>query len=152
MSRSRATVKKISNKRAKFDYELGDEIVAGIVLTGKETRSLRLSHGHLKGAYVNIRNGEAWLTNATITSSPGFVIPDTEQTRERKLLLKKREINALLEAKKQGRTIVPIEMMTGGKFIKLKIATGKGKKLYDKRQSIKKRDQQRQNQIDLKNR
>lgn len=151
MAKSKPDTKKISNRRARFDYELGDSIIAGIVLNGKETKSLRLSHGHLKGAYVNIRNGEAWLTNATITSSPGFVIADTDQTRERKLLLKKREIDALLEAKKQGRTIVPLEILTSGSYIKVKIATGKGKKLYDKRHSIKKRDQERQNGIDLKN-
>lgn len=137
------TTKKIQNKRARFDYELGAEIVAGIVLNGRETKSLRLGHAHLRGAYVNIRNGEVWLTNATITSSPGFKLEDTEQTKERKLLVKKKEIEALEAAKKQGQTIVPIEFLTGGRFIKVKIAPGKGRKQYDKRELLKKRDQQR---------
>lgn len=144
--------KKIQNRRAKFDYTLDKDLVAGISLNGRETKSLRLNHGHLRGAYVNIRNGEAWLTNATITSSPGFTIADTEQTRERKLLLKKREIDALVEAKNQGKTIVPIEFLTGGRYIKLKIASGKGRKRYDKRETIKKRDQTRQADRDLKSR
>ncbi len=143
--------KKIQNRRAKFDFALDKELIAGISLNGRETKSLRLSHGHLRGAYINIRNGEAWLTNATITSSAGFTISETEQTRERKLLLKKREIDALIEAKNQGKTIVPIEFLTGGRYIKLKLAAGKGRKRYDKREVIKKRDQSRQAKRELKN-
>lgn len=144
--KKQTNIKKIQNKRARFDYELGDEIVAGVVLNGRETKSLRLGHGHLRGSYVNIRNGEVWLTNATITSSPGFILADTEQTRERKLLLNKKEINKLVEAKNQSQTIIPIEFHTGGKFIKIKIATGKGRKQYDKRQLLKKRDHERDQQ------
>lgn len=143
--------KKIQNRRARFDYVLEKDIIAGISLSGRETKSLRLNHGHLRGAYVNIRKGEAWLTNATITSSPGFTISDTEQTRERKLLLKKREIDALIDAKNQGKTIVPVEFLTGGRYIKLKIAAGKGKKRYDKRENIKRRDETRQAKRELKN-
>ncbi|MEX2014740.1 MAG: SsrA-binding protein SmpB [Candidatus Saccharimonadales bacterium] len=142
--------KKIQNRRAKFDYALDKDLIAGISLNGRETKSLRLNHAHLRGAYVNIRNGEAWLTNATITSSPGFIISETDQTRERKLLLKKREINTLIEAKNQNKTIVPIEFLTGGRYIKIKIAAGKGKKNYDKRENIKKRDEVRQARRELK--
>ena len=142
--------KKIQNRRARFDYALDKELIAGISLNGRETKSLRLGHGHLRGAYVNIRKGEAWLTNATITSSQGFTISETEQSRERKLLLKKREIEALIEAKNQGKTIVPVEFMTGGRYIKLKLAAGKGKKHYDKREAIKKRDSARQVLRELK--
>lgn len=144
------TPKKIHNRRARYDYELGDEIIAGISLNGRETKSLRLGHGHLRGSYVNVRGEEVWLTNATITSSPGFTIEDTEQTQERKLLLKKREIKALVDAKKQGKTIVPLELLTGGRYIKVKIAIGKGKKHYDKREAIKKRDIQKTNSLELK--
>lgn len=150
--KKRTNTKKIQNRRARFDYELGSEIVAGIVLNGRETKSLRLGHGHLRGSYVNIKNGEVWLTNATITSSPGFKLEDTEQTRERKLLLKKNEIDKLLESKNQGKTIVPTEFLIGGRFIKIKIASGKGKKKYDKRELIKKRDQTRSNLMELKHR
>lgn len=143
MVKKKPQTKKITNKRARFDYALDSEIVAGIALNGRETKSLRLGHGHLRGSFVNVRNGEVWLTNATITSSPGFVIDDSEQTKERKLLLKKREIDTLIEAKNQGKTIVPLELLTGGRYIKVKIAVGKGKKNYDKRETIKKRDQDR---------
>ena len=136
--------KSIRNKRASFDYELEDSIVAGIVLSGAETKALRLGHGHLRGAYVTVKDGEIWLINATITGFNGVKLEGSEQTRARKLLLKKREIDHLLEAKQQGRTIVPTDILTSGRYIKVRIAAGKGKKQYDKRQSIKKRDQSRQ--------
>lgn len=144
--------KAIRNKRASFDYELEDSIVAGIVLSGAETKALRLGHGHLRGAYVTVREGELWLINATITGFNGVKLEESEQTRSRKLLLKKREINSLITAKQQGRTIVPIELLTGGRYIKVRISTGTGKKRYDKRETIKRRDQERASQIELKNR
>ncbi len=152
MAKKQNTTKRISNKRAVFDYELGDAIVAGLVLTGAETKALRLGHGHLKGAYVTVKEGELYLINATITGFNGVKLDETEQTRARKLLLKKRQIDQLLEAKQQGRTIVPIELLTNSRFIKVKIAAGKGKKHYDKREAIKKRDQDRANRIELKRR
>jgi SsrA-binding protein len=136
-------VGKIINRRARFDYELGDSLVVGIELTGAETKSLRMGHGQLRGAYVTIKNDELFLINANITGSNGIPITETEATRSRKLLAKRKEINTLIESKKQGRTIVPTELMTRGKYIKLRIALGKGKKLYDKRQSIKAREESR---------
>jgi SsrA-binding protein len=136
--------KKISNRRARFDYQLGDEIVAGIELTGREVKALRMSHGHLRGAYVTAKDSELWLTNATITGFPGVKLDETEQTRNRKLLLKRREIDQLLAAKKQGQSIIPLDILTGSRYIKLRIAVGKGRKQYDKRQAIKKRDQKRE--------
>jgi SsrA-binding protein len=142
----------ISNRRARYDYELGDSLVAGISLTGRETKSLRLGHGHLKGAYVNVKNGELWLINATITSANGYTIDPEEQTRPRKLLVKKRELDGLLKAKDEGRTIVPLELLTRGRYIKLRLSAGKGKKRYDKRQSIKNRDIQRDVKRALKSR
>ena len=148
----KTSVKTIRNKRANFDYELGDSIVAGIVLSGAETKALRLGHGHLRGAYVTVTDGELWLFNATITGFNGVKLNESEQTRSRKLLLKKREIDALLEAKKQGKSIVPLELLTQGRYIKVRISVGTGKKRYDKRQVIKQRDQERANQIELKNR
>lgn len=146
------SVKKITNKRARFDYDLGESIVAGLVLTGAETKALRLGHGHLRGAYVTVRGDELYLLNATITGFNGVKLEESEQTRSRKLLLKKREINALLEAKKTGKSIVPTELLTQGRYIKVRISVGTGKKHYDKRESIKKRDQERANNIELKNR
>lgn len=135
--------KTIQNRRARFDYELGDSLVVGLQLTGGETKSLRMGHGHLRGAYVTIKDDELWLINATVAGTSGVVVPESDQTRTRKILAKKREIDALIEAKQQGRTIVPLEILTGGRFIKLRIAIGKGKKRYDKRQVLKARDEKR---------
>jgi SsrA-binding protein len=135
--------KQISNRRARYDYELGDGFVAGLQLTGAETKALRLGHGQLSGAYVTIMDGELWLVNATINSSAGIPISDTDQTRRRKLLVKRREISQLAQAKQEGKTIVPTEILTGGHYIKIKIAVGRGKKRYDKRQTIKKREAER---------
>lgn len=150
--KAKSPVKSISNRRARFDYELGDSLIAGISLTGKETKSLRLGHGHLKGAYVTVKNNELWLINATITSANGYLIAGEEQTRPRKLLVKKRELVALLKTKDEGKTLVPLELLTKGRYIKLRLAAGKGKKKYDKRENIKKRDQQRQAAAELKGR
>lgn len=124
--------------------------MAGIVLSGKETKALRLGNGSLQGAYVTLKDGELWIINATISGFGGVVIPESEQTRARKLLVKRREIEQIAEAKKQGRTIVPLEMLTQGRYIKIKIAVGKGKKKHDKRETLKKRDEQRQIQTMLK--
>jgi SsrA-binding protein len=132
--------KRVVNRRAKFDYELGDSLVVGLALNGRETKSLRMGHGQLRGAYVTVKEGELWLINATISGTSGIPLDESEQTRARKLLVKRREINALMESKQQGRTIVPLEILTGGRFIKLRIAVGKGKKHYDKRETLKKRD------------
>ncbi len=141
--KKKKTAGKIVNRRARFDYELGDELVAGVVLTGKETKALRMGHGHLRGAYVTVKDNEMILVNATITSTNTFSIPEPEQTRSRKLLVTQKQIAAFTEAKQQGKTIVPLEFLTNGRFIKLRIATGRGKKRYDKREVIKHRDQMR---------
>jgi SsrA-binding protein len=137
------TAKQISNRQARRDYDLKDGILAGIALTGRETKSLRRGHGQLRGAYVTVKDGELWLINATITTSPGIIISESEQTRARKLLLKHREIAELIAAKQQGRAIIPLEILTRGRYIKVRIAIGQGRKRYDKRQILKKRDEQR---------
>lgn len=142
------TTKRITNRRAWHDYELGDSLSVGIQLTGAETKALRMGHGQLRGAYVTIKDsakgdGELWLINAAITPLRGLVIEDSQQTRNRKLLAKRKEIDKLISAKQQGATIVPTEMIVGGRYIKLRIAVGRGKKLYDKRQTLKARDEKR---------
>lgn len=144
------TTKQITNRRARHDYELGDSLVAGIELTGAETKALRMGHGQLRGAYVTVKDNELLLINATISGTTGIPIAEQDQTRARKLLAKRREIDALIEARQQGRTIVPLEVLTRGRFIKVRIAVGKGKKLYDKRQTLKRRDQERESQAALK--
>lgn len=136
--------KTIQNRRARFDYELGDSLVVGLELTGAEVKSLRMGHGQLRGAYVTVKNSELYLLNSTINGTNGVPMPESDQTRTRRLLAKRREIEALIAAKQQGRTIVPLELLTGGRYIKLRIAVGKGKRKYDKRQTLKKRDEERQ--------
>ncbi len=138
-----AGTKQILNRRARHDYELGDSLVVGVQLSGAEVKSLRMGRGQLRGAYVTVKGDELWLLNANIAGAGGVMIDEQEQTRSRKLLAKRREIDALISTKQQGRTIVPLEIMTSGRFIKLKIAVGKGKKNYDKRQTLKKRDEDR---------
>lgn len=135
--------KQITNRVARRDYDLEAGLLAGIALTGRETKSLRRGHGQLRGAYVTVKDCELWLINATITSSPGIDIPESEQARARKLLLRKREIQELIAAKDQGRTLVPLEILTRGRYIKIRVAAGRGRKRYDKRQVIKKRDEGR---------
>lgn len=142
--------KLISNRRARHDYELGDSLTVGIALSGAETKALRMGHGHLRGAYVMTKDNELWLVNGTIVGTRGVHIAENEQTRSRKLLAKKREIEHLQEAKKQGRTIVPLEILTGTRYIKLRIAIGKGKKRYDKREALKSRDESRTMQSVIK--
>ncbi len=138
-----AQTKHIVNRRARHDYELGDSLVVGLALTGAETKLLRMGHGQLRGAYVTVKEGELLLINAAINGTNGIPLAEADQTRARKLLAKRREIDALIEAKQQGRTIVPLEVLAGGRYIKLRVAIGKGKKLYDKRQTLKKRDETR---------
>ncbi len=149
MKKKKPTPGRIVNRRAHFDYELGNDIIAGIILNGRETKALRQGHGHLRGAYVTIKGEELMLTNATIASGRNFIIPETEQTQSRKLLASKKQIKALIAAKQQGNTIVPLEFLTSGRFIKVRIASGRGKKQYDKRQSLKKRDQLRDTQREI---
>jgi SsrA-binding protein len=140
----------IRNRRARHDYELGDSLVVGLQLTGAETKSLRQGHGHLRGAYVTVKNDELWLINATITGNNGIPIEDSEKTRARKVLAKRREIDALIAGRQQGKTIVPLEILTAGRYIKLRISIGRGKKLYDKRQALKARDDARNTAAALK--
>lgn len=143
----------IVNRRAKFDYVLGDEIVAGLVLTGLEVRAARDGHIQLKGSYVTIRDGELWLNNASFSlrlnerGKPGARTVDTEP---RKLLASKKQIAQLALQKKSGMTIVPTKLLTGGRYIKLVIALGKGKKSWDKRETIKRRDLEREHKREMK--
>lgn len=158
MPKKKSGVKKrigtpILNKRARFDYELGDEIVAGLVLTGLETRAARDGHIQLKGSYVTIRDNELWLNNASFSlklnerGKPGARTVDTDP---RKLLVSRKQIDQLAVRKKEGMTIVPTKLINKDRYIKLVIALGKGKKNYDKRETIKKRDIDREHQRMMK--
>ncbi|MBC7564780.1 SsrA-binding protein SmpB [Candidatus Saccharibacteria bacterium] len=140
-------VRAIVNRRASFDYALGDELVTGISLTGREARAARDGRVQLKGSFVTIRNDELWINNASFslvlnTKNESDTSVDTSP---RKLLAKRREIDELADRKQSGMTIVPLKLLTQGRHIKLVIALGTGKKNYDKRNVIKLRDQEREN-------
>ena len=119
------------NRRAHYDYQLGEELTVGMSLSGLEVRAIRDHHVQLKGAFVTIRNNELWLNNLTLGA---------DTARSIKLLATKRQITALNREKIAGSTIVPVRLLGGSRYIKLVIAVGKGKKKYDKRETIKKRD------------
>lgn len=122
------------NRKAHFDYALGEELTCGMVLSGPEVRAIRDHHVQLKGSFVTIRMGELWLNNLTLGA---------ETARNIKLLATRKQIAALEREKVAGSTIVPVKLLGGTRHIKLVIAVGKGKKKYDKRESIKKRDIER---------
>lgn len=133
------------NRRASFDYQLGDELVVGVVLTGQETRAARDGHIQLKGSFVSIRNDELWLNNASFSLKLNQKGQDsrTIDTSPRKLLASRKQIDSLIKQKHQGMSIVPVKLINRGRFIKVVIALGKGKKRYDKRETIKRREQER---------
>jgi SsrA-binding protein len=136
----------VVNRRARFDYELGDDLVVGMSLTGPETRAARDGHIQLKGSFVTIRDNELWLNNASFSlklNKKGEVGARSLDTSPRKLLAHRKQIDALGIRKKEGMTIVPTKLMTAGRHIKLIVALGKGKKNYDKRETLKRRDQER---------
>lgn len=133
------------NRRARFDYELGEDLVAGIELTGPEVRAARDGHVQLRGAYVTLKDEELWLNNASFSlkNLEKGGAGRTVDTRPRRLLAKRREIDRFAASKKSGLTIVPTKLLTSGRFMKVVIALGKGKKRYDKRETLKRRDQDR---------
>lgn len=149
----KASVRAITNRRATFDYALGDELVVGLALTGREVRSARDGHIQLKGSFVTVKQNELWLNNASFSiksQEKGDAHARTIDTSPRKLLASRKQIDELAAQKGSGMTIVPIKLLTAGRHIKLVIALGKGKKRYDKRETIKRRDQDRDTQRALK--
>jgi SsrA-binding protein len=152
--KSPAQSKAVLNRRARFDYELGEEIVTGLVLTGPEVRAARDSHVQLKGTFVTIRNDELWLNNASFSlklNQKGDPSARTIDTAPRKLLASRKQIDSLIVKRKEGMSIIPVKLLTSGRFIKLVIALGKGKKNYDKRETLKRRDQERDAKRAIKN-
>ncbi len=147
MKKKATAPRTVVNRRARFDYELSEDIVVGMVLTGPETRAARDNHVQLKGAYVTVRNGELWLNNASFSvkhNQPGQGGSRTVDTRTRKLLAHRKQIAALATQKKAGFSIIPTKLLPQGNHIKLVIALGKGKKRWDKRETIKRRQQERE--------
>jgi SsrA-binding protein len=141
----------IQNRKASFNYEILEKFITGIVLSGQEVKSVRQGKGNLDGTYVVIRGGEAFLINAEIPAyQPKNAPEDYEPRQNRKLLLLKKEIAHLQGQEKAGLTIVPLAMYNMGKKIKVEIALAKGKKKNDKRETIKKRESDRDVQRTLK--
>jgi len=136
----------IKNKRASFDYELLETFVAGIVLTGTEIKSIRLGKASLVDTYCIMNRGELWVKNMNITEYFYGTYNNHEARRERKLLLTKRELQKIERfSKDSGFTIVPTKLFINEKGLaKLVIAIAKGKKSYDKRQSLKEKDDKRE--------
>jgi len=140
------------NKTATRNYKLGESFQAGIVLEGWEVKSLRNGKVDIKDSYVTFKNNEAWLIGTKIDPPASLKNFDADPTRSRKLLLHKKEISQLQKLKgEKGLTVVLTSIYWKENNIKCDIATGKGKKLYDQRQDIKKRDWERDQGRILKN-
>lgn len=136
----------IKNRRASFDYLLEDGFKFGLVLTGQQVRAIRTNHLSLTGSYINLKDGELWLVGAKITlpasaSVKGQSVTTTDQI---KLLATSKDISKILSAKNSGRTLIPTEVLNKTKYIKLRASIAKGKKEYDKRETKKQRDFNRQ--------
>lgn len=142
----------IQNKKAKFDYEIIDTYEAGIVLTGTEIKSIRAGKAQLKDSYAVIRNGEVFLLNMHISHYEQGNIFNHNETRTRKLLLHKKEILKLRDKVEiEGLTLVPIKLYFKGNKAKILLGVAKGKKSYDKRETIKQRDIDRDLKKQFKN-
>ena len=141
------------NRRARFDYDIMDEIEAGLVLTGTEVKSLREGKASLAEAFATIRRGEAWLVQAHIPQYAFGNRANHDPTRQRKLLLHRRQIEQLAAfTQEQGRTIVPMRLYWKDGRAKVLLGLARGKAQYDKRAEMAERDAQRQMQRALRDR
>jgi SsrA-binding protein len=154
MSEKSESYKVISdNRQARYLYEILETFEAGVELTGTEVKSIRAGRVNLQDGYALIRDGEAWLINVHISpyNASGQYF-NHEPRRTRKLLLHRQEIRKLIgEVEQQGLTLVPLKMYLKRGWVKVSIALGKGKKIHDKRESLKKRQDQRDMQRAMKN-
>ena len=133
------------NKKAAFDYEILETFVAGIELLGHEAKSIKMGRFDLSGSHAVIRGNEAYLVGSTIHPFQVKNAPDNyDPTRTRKLLLTRKEINYLLGKLNEGLTIVPIKSYNKRGFVKIELGLGRGKKKADKRETIKKREVERE--------
>ena len=141
------------NRRARFDYDIIDTYEAGIELKGFEVKSVTSGRGNLTGAYAIVRGGEVWLLNMEIPPyQPANMPSDYDSTRTRRLLLKKEEIKVLTgKIKERGLTLIPLKLYSKNRRIKIALGLGKAKKKYDKRETIKKRETEREIRRHLKN-
>ena len=141
------------NPTAYHNYTIEDTLEAGIVLSGTEIKSIRAGKVNLKDSYAYIKNSEVFISGMHISPYEHGNIFNKDPLRDRKLLLNRREINRLIGLTKQkGYSLITISLYFKGKLVKLELGIGKGKKLYDKRQDLAKKDAQRQIERTLKNR
>ncbi|HUD09016.1 MAG TPA: SsrA-binding protein SmpB [Candidatus Saccharimonadales bacterium] len=140
------------NKRASFDYDISERFEAGIVLRGYEVKAVKTGHISLKGSFVTVRGEELFLTNANIPLyKHAGAIPSYEPTRPRKLMLHRSEIASLIgKSRVEGLTLVPIQVYTKRGLLKLEFGIGKGRKKFDKRDVIQKRESDRKIERALK--
>ena len=140
-----------NNKKAYHDYFIEDKFEAGIVLVGTEVKSLRMGQCSIKEAFISVDDGEIFIQRMHINPYEKGNIFNKDPLRKRKLLLHRAEINKILgKAKEKGYTIVPLKVYFSGSLVKIEIALARGKKLYDNRDSIAKKDQQREAQREFK--
>lgn len=141
----------IQNRRAHFDYQILEEYEAGLALTGAEAKTLKEGRGDISHAYVRIRDGEAWLVGANIPLYGHSSSKDYDPLRSRKVLLHKSELVSLGTKMSQSNlTLVPTKVYNKGRLIKLKLALAKGKKKYEKKESVKRKDIEREVQRALR--
>lgn len=134
----------VTNRRVRREYFIEESFEAGLVLTGSEIKSIRAGRANLQDSYVSIRDGEAWLVNLHVSPYKQASIEKHEPKRDRKLLLHRRQIDRLLgKVQAKGYTIVPLRLYLKDNRAKVEIALAKGKKLYDKRADLAKRQAQR---------
>jgi SsrA-binding protein len=135
----------VDNRRARHDYHLSDRVEAGVALVGTEVKSLRAGQANLQRAYGEIRDGEAWLVGAHIAEYTQGNVANHDPDRDRKLLLKRREIDSLDgKVRERGLTLVPTKLYFKNGKVKVELAVGKGKQARDKRRDIAKRDADRE--------
>src|SRR5574344_55364 len=142
----------INNRKARYDFEILETFEAGIVLTGTEIKSIRLGKANLKDSYAIVRNNELYLLNMHISEYKEGNIFNHDETRTRKLLMHKKEIFKLRDSiERDGNTLIPLKLYFKGNNAKILIGLAKGKKTYDKREAMKKRDSLLEIKRELKN-
>jgi SsrA-binding protein len=133
------------NRRARFEYDILDEIQCGIVLTGSEVKSIRNGKISIEEAYARVRGGELFLVGADIAEYPQATVMNHEPKRVRKLLIRKQELQKVAEsATQKGLTLVPLAVFFSRGFVKVSVAVAKGRKLHDKREAIKRKEDTRE--------
>ena len=135
-------MKYATNSRARYDYDILDTVEVGVVLLGQEVKAVKAGKVSIKGAFVKIMSGELWLIGATVSPyQPNNTPKDYDQTRSRKLLLKKDQLKKLIgKTEEKGVTLVPLNLYGKRGYVKLEVGIARGKKKYDKREKIKKRE------------